>query len=612
MANRVDTNKTEQFIAQSIMSLFPNFTISKSDPFYDVYIRFFTLTALVDILKLVQAQESKLGYENFELPEAEYDLLAKRWFKDRNVGTVTTLDVVLVFDNPKNLITVRSRDEFLINDNYFNPVSDLQIFEVDYTEEESINGVAEFRLTIPLTAAEINSEGVFSSGDVVTIPYINSRGFLRAYVGGNIEIGADTETNQELFQRLTQTIGTDNWVNTRSIAVNFFTLLRGVIQDYQVIGHGDPEMYRDQLSSFIPKRLMRLTFLEKSNFSLIQKDPQGNLITTVWFNKDSNIRYTIKEDIIKTTTDFWNEDILGRFYIDVDLVLISSANPFGYVEDMECEIKQNVVDTVTKEIVNVTNFYHPNMVSANSKTASANPFTTNIHTGGFMDIYVNSNIVRTERKIYMPVNSNGRIAIPSDLRPILKINKILDDAGLEVDIWSLVSNDAKKRFTIEDDSYIFVNPAYEARELTIDLFHMPSLQLIDATVNDDATRLIQANVKVKTKIPVFVNALVEVELLGNEDFVLLSLLRSTFNSYINNLINTKDLSILKILGVLESELAGRVIIKSFSAEARQCMPDGEEIYLSGDSEISLVEDLSQGVSARTAKFIPENIEFILV
>jgi hypothetical protein len=104
-----------------------------------------------------------------------------------------------------------------------------------------------------------------------------------------------SETNQEAYNRLQRTIGTDNWVNLNSFDVNFSERLPGIIKSYSIIGHGEPEMYRDLIQTGIPIRKFRLTFTEKVDLTLRQKNEDGVLVTTFLFNDDPDIIYTVKE-----------------------------------------------------------------------------------------------------------------------------------------------------------------------------------------------------------------------------------------------------------------------------------------------------------------------------
>lgn len=615
MVNRIDIEKTEQFVASSIMSKFPDFTISKADPFYDLFIRVFTLSTLVDILKLVEQQEDRFGYTNFSLADSEYDLLLNRWFKSRIQGTKTTFSARLYFSVDTNLITVRKTDKFYVEENLFTPVIDEQIFASSYTKEiDILTNQALYYIDIPLEAQEITDQILATVGNTVVLPYTNITDFIKAVVHNDLVIGVASETNQEAYNRLQRTIGTDNWVNLNSFDVNFSERLPGIIKSYSIIGHGEPEMYRDLIQTGIPIRKFRLTFTEKVDLTLRQKNEDGVLVTTFLFNDDPDIIYTVKEDVIITkTSELWNTDLIGSYYVDIDITLLSSSNPLGFVEDVPVTVRQNIIDTLTNEILysvllesQITSFV--GATSRNQRTE----LNLGIHFGGFTDTYVQTETIQVTRTIYVTPGSDGILAFPSDLIPVFKIIEILDESGVAVPIWNFVTGDVLKRYTVDDDSYLYVDNTYEGRTLTMTLIINPYMNLIHNTIKDPEKRIIQDNNIVKAKTPVFIDALIEVRLNSIPEAGVSSQITSSFTAYTNNLTDTDEFNINKALAYIEANIPEEVIIDSINITGIIHKPNGEEEYLEGDGVLKVIENLSIGLSSRTVQFITENIEIILV
>ena len=106
-----------------------------------------------------------------------------------------------------------------------------------------------FGCIIPVVASEIGSAGCLKKGTVLANTTINNLVVASAY--NDFYGGTDTETNDSLLSRFRAGIATPCWGNRDNIkAILFNSGKLPALVDASIVGMGDTEMIRDQISLF--------------------------------------------------------------------------------------------------------------------------------------------------------------------------------------------------------------------------------------------------------------------------------------------------------------------------------------------------------------------------
>lgn len=628
MANRVETEKVERFVVEVIKNFDPTISLSKGEPLYDLFVRFYNLTVLVKMLELITETEQSYSYLNFELPEDKYDELLDRNFFTRAGGSSSRCTIGLVFDNKTTVFGIKRSDNFIINDNIYNASQVKIVTPLSY----SVLNQNEYIVKVPVVTTTIGSSASLSIGDSVGVPYANLEGFLRAYVESEVTVGEDSESNEAAYNRLISSISTENLVNPVSISAQFSRNLRGIVRSVQVIGHTDPEMFRDTFSGEIPSRNMILYFIEPVNIQLIHKDQYGNIITRFRYDKNPNIEYHLdlpagQTSISKTLIDKWEKNGSGLYEWKVPVKLLSLENPKGFHNDVRSEVVKAYVDPLGHYVQNIEPLLNqvPELVGCNSSLEAYSitipeqlggssigvKVQGSIHFGGFTDIYITSDISRVTRSLLVPIGSGGVVEVPTEFKPILKIHKVTNLNNVEIPVYDTLNVDVYSRYTAEDKMDLFIDPSYEGSEVLVDFSYTPNTQIVSAYINKPINRLQQDNMIVKSKTPVFVSAIIEVTLSGNSNTELLNVMKTAFFAYLSEIVEASSIPVSKLISSMDTLTDNTIVFNSFTVFATQHMPNGEVVELEVTDSIIPIENLSIGVSSRTIEFIGESVEFII-
>jgi hypothetical protein len=600
MSNRVSNEANEEFVANVIQQFDPTVTISKETSFYDLFIRFYNITVLVNILAVLADFEELQSFDNTSMATENYDNLLGIHFFEREVGDNTTAVVALAFDSPTSVFTVRTSDEFIVNNLTFFPTTATTILRTSYVFDQNTQ---KYLVKIPTVSQDIGSASAVNIGDPVTVPYTNLVDFDQAFVDSEVTIGEDTETNEQALTRLREQKRVENLISRDSIRAQYARVFPGVVKNSEIVGMGEPEMFRDLIPTQIPQRRARLLFSEPLNITLTKA------ATVFYYNRDTSIVYQLKEDGSRSVSDEWETHPSGNVIWDVDLELVSLENPLGFVEDIPFRVDVNgsLLSSVEPRFVSGIAYTIPKPVTVDGSPC----VEALVHRGSFTDIYVNVETNRVVRDFTIPVGNGGVVTIPDQYKPVLKVHAVKDTLDNEVAFFAIDVVDKDLRFSALDTATFLIDPALSGQAVSVEFTYAPFVQSIHAYTDAFLNRIVAATDLVKFFCPVFTSAIVEVSVVGGpQDSE--NILRTAFFAYLNSLTNTDNLPISKISSALHAALPELDQIISLSVFATQYMPDGSIINLEAEDTIIPVVSLDQGVSARTTQFLGESIEFVFL
>jgi hypothetical protein len=574
MANRVDRAQVETFIVQVLTDFDPDIVVTPETAFYDLFVRFFNLTVIAEILAILQDFEANQSFSNFEADPDTYDLLLDRWFFNRAEGSQTTVTAALAFSEDTAIFTVRPSDLFTINDHEFNPQTLQTVLQNSYEKRITDAGTTEFVVLVPLISVESGSDLTLSIGDTVATPYTNLPNFTRSFVDSELVIGDSAESNAVAFQRLQDQISVQNLINVRSITAVLRDSFPGLLTTLEIIGYLDPEMYRDLISIEIPKRVVRLIYSSKVGVQLLKSHTIFNYSLT-------EAEYGLLNDYdASSTSEDWIALANGTYALDLELELLSINNPEGFVNDAPISVFINQGSITSPILVNMVTSVEAfvgaharidiNKVETSDGVSSP---VTPVHVGGFTDIYARVPVERTTQTYTIPVGAGGRVEFPTSLQPVLKVHNVVDNNNTIVDLYDLIVSDPTLRFSAEDTTALFVDPGLEGSPVTVELSHASLIQTINNEVNSNLVKVVAEDTIVRFFHPIFVTVFATVSAVSGENN-LEAQLRAAVLSYLDSLSNISELPISRVIDVIHGASAFVDRVPTVSVYANQYLPDG--------------------------------------
>lgn len=585
MANTVNLDQVEEFVVQSIQRFAPDFDLSKSDPFYDLFVRTFRQTELKSILELYQDIIDARSLLNTNVSNELYDRLLSNLQFSRKTATKHGVKYQLVVSEPIQL-QIRTTDIYAINDQIYHPKYNLVINESDYTIENSLY-VVEYEL-VAETEGFNSAVGVSTT---VSTPFDSANYFVRAFTSSITQIGKDAETNLEALNRLQNEFGLETAVNKRGINFILSKYFGDFVQNTYIAGFSESEQKRDIRSLEIAKRIARLFFSEKINLTI----PSN---TKFYYGFNAQNKYILKDNASESfpinSSNWKQHPTNGRFYVDVEIELEDLFSNQEFREDLQinCDYLTNSFNT---------------FLGATSKTNLLE--TSNIRIGSHTDIYVKTNTSRVKFSLYVPIDSNGIVSIPLAYQPLLKIHNIQEQLQngqvVDVPLYSLIVPDPKLRFSSKENLQLFIQPSKVGTTVIIDATIAEKIQEIQRYFDLPLVKIISEDVLIRYYNPCFVGVVGIIS--GNSS--LDSQIKTAITDYVNNL-KSGTWTMAEFVSSIATQVPAfrTIFLDSLLVLINQVFPDGTDSLLEGEEIITPIEDDLLGVSIRNTTYILESCE----
>lgn len=599
MANEVNRALSEQFIVNVIKRTNPSYDLNPLSPFYDLFVRFFAETDLPEILNLLTQAKENRSLVQTTVTQDSFDQLLANWFFERDSGDYTTFVARFIFSTNSNVVSVKRNDLFKVAGFSFFPIAPMSFNPSSFKPLNS----SEFYIEIPMIASTKGSGQVVVVGDsIIDPPFLgrpNVNGFLRGLVYSDVSVGRDPETNASALQRLQKEVSVQNLINVRSVNAQLSKKFPGVISDIKVVGFQDPEMFRDKIAVQLPVNKVVLTASQPFSFQL-QKNQYRFL-----FMRDPSIIYRIKEPSISKQVGDWELiPATGLYETWVEVQIESISNPLGFQSDLPIDIFKDPSSIPFSSL-------YPLFKGARSKEELS--FSTDIHVGGFTDLYVKPPVYKTTILLTVPSTPSTPIEFPSIYKPILSVEEVrkADSSKQVINGWALVGADPTLRFSATDPVKILIAESLAGTQVEVDITYSPLVKDVDSYVMDPYLKISASNTLTKFFNPVFLSFFISAEVTGDLSFAE-STLRAIIRNEVENLKSGGVISINNIMASLYSQYPRLSNIISVNVFCTQELPNGTRTTLVGKDIIEIEENLSLGVSKNTCTFIFRDASFEFV
>lgn len=211
----------------------------------------------VNLTRYLQARSLLAIEQDPSLADADTaDHVFSNWGVTRKIGTTATGPVSIVLSDNTSITlsrgtVFRANGREYVTTQVYTAKSEASLINssTDRLMTRQTDGTYIFQINVE--ASEIGTESRLTK-DTLLIPVVQPRSFVRAFATSDFSDGTNTETNQEVLDRLARGIS----LKTIGNRVNMAALLTGQ-EDFQsvisqsIVGAGDAEMLRDR-HSIIP------------------------------------------------------------------------------------------------------------------------------------------------------------------------------------------------------------------------------------------------------------------------------------------------------------------------------------------------------------------------
>lgn len=585
MTNTVNQDLAEEFVKQSILKHNPNFDLSKSTGFYNIFVRHFNATLLPEILRIYEDYINSKSLLNTNVSQIDYDRLLLNINFPRKQGASAVVTYKLVLKQPQD-INLSITDSYIINDKIFHPTLNRKYTAEDFVLEGNV-----YTIEYDLQSDQVGRDQNVGINTEVITPFNNNDSFIRAYTTNIVVEGNDIETNEEVLERLQNEYGLETLINIRGINFVLSKYFPNDVQASFIAGFSEVEQRRDWRDIEIPKRIVRLFFNEKVNLIL-------PVNTQLYYNENESIKYIFKGNElvnIPINSNEWKEFFDGSFYVDLPIELLNIYNIQGFKEDVPMTIPY-----LLQNYNKYTGCHTKTILKEEGK----------IRIGAHTDVFLKTPVIRRKVSMNVPVNSEGIINIPAEFQPVLKIHKIEElgpnNSLIPVEIFTLIVDEPELRFSSRDNCRLFVKPSLVSGNILVDMTYAPKIKDIQSFFDRPAIRVIAEDTLVRYFNPVFVGAFGVVSGSSVND----PQLKEAVTEYVNS-INTGSIilsDMLSIMGQRVPELRA-VLLDSLQLIGTQEMPNGLAKSLISDEVLSPETDEDIGVTSRNTTFILEGVEF---
>jgi hypothetical protein len=235
-------------------------------PLYHLYIKGFSLLFKQEIDKInADASESlqeKLDIRNYAtMARDDLKRIGRMYFLEPSDGAYASAILTVELTRPAKC-NITEGSEFGTTDGLRFYASRTISFSAAQVGDSQIGDV--YRITVPVTAAEVGSEYEVEAGAINTVVSSLNLPIKRVYNAAAATGGANYETNTEFYLRLVRSINTRELLITDASIKTTIEAAFPVIREVNVAGKGHTRMQRDRVyDSFSPDGMVPY---EKSSF----------------------------------------------------------------------------------------------------------------------------------------------------------------------------------------------------------------------------------------------------------------------------------------------------------------------------------------------------------
>lgn len=239
-----------ELLAEKILEArYPDIDLRQGTGLRDLVIRpSATLLALINRALAYYFAQNTLSGVTDNSPTEIVDKILSNWFLERKAGKKSVISARLYFATQKS-VTIGTQVFFSPdNTKRFYPLITYS-FSASQLTYEPFSG--EYYVDIDLVADKEGPEYDLTSGSLLYFANFDAY-FLRGEINYLRELATVTETNSQFIKRAETAISTRNLINRPSIEAKLredFDYIKAITS----IGHGDPEMYRDQVKVTTPQ-----------------------------------------------------------------------------------------------------------------------------------------------------------------------------------------------------------------------------------------------------------------------------------------------------------------------------------------------------------------------
>lgn len=598
MVNTQDLQKAETFFKTVLEYYNPDFGLAETDPLYDLLVRTARLYKIPELLVSMEQAKTNRSLLQTAATTADYDQLLANFFITRNIGTLKSATARLYF--PTNLVAGKVSAGTIVaaGSGLFTVVADFVVSPASYALETQDPYKGKYYIDVVTRAIAPGElldvvDGV--SGTISTFRATD------AVVLVNVEGGSSTETNEEAYVRGKKLITIRNWVSDLSINGQLAELYPNLVKNSLVVGFLEPEMVRDRVLVDLPKQSVRLFFASKAAFTASSAATR--------FIYPSGARYTpLVTTVVNPTSTIWKQDIAGTWYFDIEVAIASSSNSAGFELDKQVQVETN---NGNGWVVYANTAFRDARSTVTSRYDETGGGTV-IHIGSHTDIYIRPETQRKTVQLAIPANSSGFVALPDSIKPLLRIEEILDELGDPVGVYSLPTPSPYLRFSGKDDTSLFVNPGLVGTTVTLTATCAPLVNTIQKHIDNSLQRVVDSNTLVRYFNPIFVNGLVQLSLNSAGSASPEDTLQTALSDFFSGRGTGGSVTSDQIIGVLREALPTIREIVSIDLEGVQYYPDGSIILSTTPDSVDVEEDTVWGITQRNTVFEKGTWEFIFI
>ena len=371
--NALSTDSAE-FIRAKLREAFPEITFGTGDALTDILVNASSVLLEPFRREIARISNAQSLRDIDQLAEDDVDALASNWMVSRIAGAFARVSVIVTLSNPR-LLRINSSVRFITRAGLvFTPSASYTLNASEVASYATPEGL--FEVPVQCVATQRGSEYNIDVGEVIAVENLDpaTRATNRAQGVG----GVDRESSQALVSRITQVINERSLVTERGIRAKLLAEEHAV-DKVTVIGHGDDEMTRDQLSADVSGDTssvgFAVPFFNSAVLCLYRGEPTpGDTLHLSQLGGSTDYSVEVKD--VQLVGDMLTNAV--AYYVDIDYI------PEGPLNVWSCHVES------------------PPQVYLGSDTLAEE-----VSIGGKVDVYVTPNDDRAESRVIDRAYSGG-------------------------------------------------------------------------------------------------------------------------------------------------------------------------------------------------------------